>query len=59
MIKINEVANANVMLCNAHQENEREQRVCTHLIELFLVFKLLLGFELDFEFDLKLGLHFG
>ena len=52
------------MLLNAHKE-KREQRVSAHLLIYFFLFKLLLGFGIDFDvglgllFELELGLKFG
>ena len=45
------------MLHNAHKENKRakSKRLFAHLI--YLIFKLSLGFELDFEFGLGLALE--
>ena len=56
---------ASITLHNTHKENKRARSECSFAHLLFFVFKLLLGFGLDFEFGLGLtlgldvGLEFG
>ena len=55
---------ASITLLNAHKENKRAKSECSYTL-IYLFFKLLLGFGLDFEFGLglalglDLGLEFG